>query len=157
VQLVAFAEQGQVVLHDGDGPTWGVNTEKVGPVGQSGDGSAGSEQGAWAEVVFPVGELVVAGVQQGGIEDVGPAVQLTGRGPEAGGPDLVSADDEVVEVIEVQGSKQWLSGDQGGGVGQAAAQGGQPKGSRGTDTACGTEQPQTDAAGCHDDSRYVGP
>ena len=62
---------------------------------------------------------------------------------------VVAADDELRRLVEVEAVEQRQGGDQAGGVGQAAAEGGQAEGRRGADAAEGADQPQTDATLTH--------
>jgi hypothetical protein len=146
VELVGLAEPAQVVLDAFDGLPRGVHALGVRQVGQPGDGRPGVQHGAGADVRRPGVELLGAGGEEVGGEDVGPAVQLAGRAQEVAAADLVAAEDERGRGVEIDAGEVGQFGHEGSGVGPPAGQGREPEGRRRADAAERADQPKADPA-----------
>ena len=83
------------------------------------------------------------------MEYVGTLIEIAHRLVEIAAANVVAADDELIEVVEVEAVKQRRRGDEARCVGEPARKCGQAKHCRRTDAAMGANEPKTDATLSH--------
>ncbi len=123
---------------------------QIGAIGESRDGRATVEQRAGADVGLPALKVLLTGIGEGRLEDVRAFLQFADGLAKAGLPNLVSADDELRRLVEMERLKQRQGRDQRSAVRDAAMQGRQSQGGRGAHAAAGANQPQSDSSCTHD-------